>query len=334
MAMALPEPPPPFDPNADIPFQEWYERFELYCSYHQVPAEPRNNNNRFYLATNVRRNLFVFSVGDRAYSVLRAACLPSTPTAIPIPLLVQILKQKYDEPGLKEANRFVFHQRNQKPEESVFDYISALLHLASKCEWRESHDEMMKSKLICGLKHKDTQQKLISEVNLTWTRAKDIALQDDAVRQQMKALMHAAPVNKVMKQKPYQQPATNKSSRSQIPKEKEKSRTSNMSKEDNKYGPCDRCTRKHNVHTCPAKEWTCYNCSNIGHTALACRQPCKQCGSRDHKARDCSQLKQGRRNGKRNPRPDQGNRRQEVHNVQSQGRTVDDEVDSLLDFTM
>jgi len=38
-----------------------------------------------------------------------------------------------------------------------------------------------------------------------------------------------------------------------------------------KFGQCYRCGRKHDVRTCPAREWECFSCKLKGHTSKMCK---------------------------------------------------------------
>ena len=42
--------------------------------------------------------------------------------------------------------------------------------------------------------------------------------------------------------------------------------------------PCNRCGYNHSHGQCPAFNWKCFNCNNIGHFAALCRKPCSTKG--------------------------------------------------------
>uniref|UniRef100_A0A2S2PVS1 Retropepsins domain-containing protein n=1 Tax=Sipha flava TaxID=143950 RepID=A0A2S2PVS1_9HEMI len=42
-----------------------------------------------------------------------------------------------------------------------------------------------------------------------------------------------------------------------------------------KFGQCYRCGRKHDVRTCPAREWECFSCKLKGHTSKMCKTKIK-----------------------------------------------------------
>lgn len=276
-----------FDPSGPNTFDQWYQRFGIYCDANGILPEPQNEEGAFLPAPNRRRNLFLTAIGPRAFAVVQAAVLPRAPNEEAIPTLVEVLKQQYQPSGLLEANRFTFHQRAQHAQESVFEFISALQTLAVQCDWGAFYDNAMKSQLIVGIRHADTRLKLIGTANLTWANAKNMALQDDVLRVQMRSLTQAhnqataTNVNAVHQKKPNNkgkpQPAKPSQPNSQPQQQSSKSESDQSSQPPRKYGPCHRCGRRHNAHTCPAKEWECFICKKKGHVSTRC--PSKKKGT-------------------------------------------------------
>ena len=113
-----------FDYNGPNTLDQWVQRFEIYCDANNIVPEPRTPDGRYLFQPNRRRNLFLTSIGPRAFAIVQAAVLPSNPQNCAIPMLVESLQQLYQPVGLVEANRFQFHQRLQQPNESVLEYIS------------------------------------------------------------------------------------------------------------------------------------------------------------------------------------------------------------------
>ena len=50
------------------------------------------------------------------------------------------------------AARFLFHQRQQQPGESVAINLAELRKLAVPCEFGETLDEALRDRLVCGLR--------------------------------------------------------------------------------------------------------------------------------------------------------------------------------------
>lgn len=193
-------------------------------------------------------------------------------------MLVQTLAQHFEPPGLVQSNRLKFNQRLQQTAESVFEYVSVLQTMAVHCAWGEFYENALTGQLIVGIKHQDTRQKLVSTANLTWALAKEMAIADDTMCTQMRALAqsHAQTQGRVLAVKADTKKAPEKTQpqgagqAQSKPKPKNSGQQEKKEEDSKKYGPCHRCGRKHNVHTCPAKDWECRSCKKIGHIASKC----------------------------------------------------------------
>ena len=187
----------PFDPNGLIPFSQWVELFEEFCSVNLIPVEPRAVNGAYLRLNNRRRSLFLTLVGQRCYAILHSSFLPERPNQRPIPDLVRALMNRFEPPGLIPANRLRFSTRVRKANESVHEYIAAIQVLAAPCQFGLFLNDALRDRLVSGINMQKTQEKLLSTPELTYDMAKHIVLQDDAVRQQARAMAEASTVNAV-----------------------------------------------------------------------------------------------------------------------------------------
>lgn len=73
------------------------------------------------------------------------------------------------------AERFKFHHRNQKEGETVAQYVAALRKLTEHCDFKDYLDEVLRDRLVCGLRSEVIQRKLLSEKDLTFQRAYELA---------------------------------------------------------------------------------------------------------------------------------------------------------------
>ena len=58
------------------------------------------------------------------------------------------------------AQRFQF---NRKTGESASQYMTELRRLSQYCKYSDSLDSMLQDRLVCGVNHDRTQQRLLSE---------------------------------------------------------------------------------------------------------------------------------------------------------------------------
>ena len=88
--------------------------------------------------------------------------------------------------------RFKFYNRIQSKEESIASYVAALHALAEYCEYRESLNMMLHNKLVYGVNHEGIQCYLLTEKDLTYDKALEIAIAMEAAAKDTKDLLAAS----------------------------------------------------------------------------------------------------------------------------------------------
>ena len=98
------------------------------------------------------------------------------------------VKDRFDGHFVKKRNviyeRAKFNTRCQQKEESVDAFVTALHNLAQYCEYKELHDEMIRDRLVVGLRDAMLSEKLQLDAGLTLETALTKARQSEAVHQQ------------------------------------------------------------------------------------------------------------------------------------------------------
>ncbi|XP_028177079.1 uncharacterized protein LOC135088230 [Ostrinia nubilalis] len=88
------------------------------------------------------------------------------------------LIKKYDELFLLKKNltvqRHHFFTRDQLDGETIDQYSLELRKLASKCEFKDLLDDLIRDRLICGLKENALRERLLREPDLTLQKSLDI----------------------------------------------------------------------------------------------------------------------------------------------------------------
>ena len=102
------------------------------------------------------------------------------------------MKEKYDTVKSELEGHFIikrnaifehakFNLRFQKENESVDNFITDLFTLAQHCNYRTLHDEMVRDRIVVGLKDKTLSEKLQLEADLTLEKATNQARQKELV---------------------------------------------------------------------------------------------------------------------------------------------------------
>ena len=165
--------------------------------------------------------------------------------------LVAILKQHYEPKRLTVARRFYFHRRDQAAHETISEYMAELRKLATPCEFGEYLDEALRDRLVCGLRSETIQNRLLSEAELSLTKAVTMAQSMEAAELETKSLQveKTTIVNNVRSNSSGTRPGSSSTRKA-----------------------CQHCGKNnHTSENCFYKEAACHHCKRTGHLAKVCR---------------------------------------------------------------
>ena len=142
------------------------------------------------------------------------------------------------------------------------NFITALHCLAEHCSYGELSDEMIRDRIIVGLRDAAVAQKLQMDHELTLDKAVTLARQSEAVKTQQSVVRPPAINNSISIE-------AIKSNRQTYHRKPQKS--SGMQRQDSPI--CTRCGKSppHTKDKCPAKDAVCRRCSKRGHFQKLCR---------------------------------------------------------------
>lgn len=195
------------------------------------------------IADDKKMPIFLSIVGGNVYALLRNHLSPIKPQEKSVADLTAELKKHYEPKRVVIAEWFNFHWRNQASDESISDYIAELRKLAINCDFGDYLEESLRDRFVCGLRNETTQKQLLTEADLTFKRAVDIAKGNKAVDK--------------------------KSQQLQKPKAVDVSKVTHNSQP---VRSCYRCGKEgHSPSACHFKDIVCRNCRKKGHIAKVCR---------------------------------------------------------------
>ena len=99
--------------------------------------------------------------------MLRNLLAPTNPKDSSLSTIKPKLIQRYKPKPPVIGQRFIFHQRTQKPGEPINQFLMELRRLAHTCEFGQFLEEALRDRLVCGLNNSSIQKKLLSEKDLT-----------------------------------------------------------------------------------------------------------------------------------------------------------------------
>lgn len=206
---------------------------------------------QFFVANEISQEKQVATLlsvmGATTYGLLRNLVQPEKPKDKSYKEIVDTLKSHFEPKPLLIAERFRFNHCNQRADETVTEYAAELKQCAVSCEFGATLDEALRDRFVSGIRNEACQRRLLSESNLTFARAFEIALSMETAEKDTQQLRghdsHSSVVHKV-EVRPFSQ------------REKK----------------CYRCHGKnHSAQVCHFKDARCHNCGKIGHIKRACR---------------------------------------------------------------
>ena len=102
--------------------------------------------------------------------------------------MATILKSHFEPKPLLIAERFHFHRRDQAAGETIAEYVAELRRLSTHCDFGDTLNDALRDRLVCGLRYESVQKRLLSEPDLTFKRALEIAQSLEAADKNAKAL--------------------------------------------------------------------------------------------------------------------------------------------------
>ncbi|UYV72662.1 K02A2.6-like [Cordylochernes scorpioides] len=170
----------------------------------------------------------------------------------------------------------LFGLRSQRPEETIEEFVTVLHRISEHCEYANLREELIRDRLLLGVKDRKLSEKLMLNENLTLAKAVEIARQWEAVMREQQDLnpsnSQVDTTRNVAKQKPKASGHGKDNGRST-------SRQTDSAKETDegkKFPTCFNCgTTKHHYRyrdKCPAKDKVCGKCEKKGHYTNLCRR--------------------------------------------------------------
>ena len=215
--------------------------------------------------------------GDKKRSILLSACGASTFKLIQNLVekdkvnttsfedIVAKLKTHYDPEPSVIMQRYKFNTRTRAEGESVANYVAALRELAQHCDYNDTLSDMLRDRLVCGVKHKGITNRLLNEKKLTYEKALELAQAMETAEKDTRHLQttQSAPeVHHNTSQKrgtgQKKQPAARQGQRG----------ATQLS--------CYRCGGDHLPTKCRFKDTVCHACKKRGHIVKVCRSRVSQ----------------------------------------------------------
>ena len=223
-----------FDLQED--FSEWCERFDMYLVANQITDEKR------------KQAMLIAGIGAAPYKLMRSLCQNKVSDKGYGELIKIMLDHLNPKPN-EIAERYKFHKRDRKPDESVSTYVAVLRKMSEHCGFGDQDrlNEQLRDRFVCGINSQRVLQRLLGMKDLTLEKAIETAISIEVACRDVKE-MQGGVVKDESGGSIYR--FTPGAGRKE----------------------CYRCgDGRHLADACPFKLKKCYACNRVGHTRRRCR---------------------------------------------------------------
>ncbi|UYV76881.1 LAMA2 [Cordylochernes scorpioides] len=263
--MAQIQPPETFDFSTPNEWPKWRKRFERYLVVSGMKKKEEAD----------KIDLFMYLMGDRADDIFRTFKFEKEEEATKIDSVLKAFDSHFCVRKNIIYERAKFNSRIQEDREPVDEFITSLYKLADSCEFEGFHEQLIRDRIVVGVRDKALSERMQLDSELTLEKAVKMVRQQEAVRQQQVDLQRPSTSQKVdqvkfnsKKQSPKQQ--------QQPSRKKEKSAKTRL-----RCPKCGGFTHREG-QACRAEGQRCNLCSKTGHFANCC--PDKQAKTAEVKA--------------------------------------------------
>ena len=207
-----------------------------------------------------KRAILLSICGASTYQLIRNLVAPAKPSEKTFDALVKLVKDHLHPPPAVAFQRYTFNTRKQKEGETIAEFVAELKRLSEHCKFGATLEEMPRDQLLCGVRDRRLQQKLLAEsADLTWKKAFETAKALETAERNAKELQ-AAQVPKFA------------TVHAVHPKPQERRSPSSPR-------TCYRCGgNNHHPSKCRFKDAECHYCKKRGHIVRVCRSKAQAAG--------------------------------------------------------
>ena len=237
---------PQFDGNAED-WEVFTEQLTHYCTANAIEDPAK------------KRSFLLSACGTGTYKLIKTLFSPAEVTTKSFDDIVKLVQDHFQPKPSVIMRRFRFNTSVRQPAESVTAFVARLRDLATHCEYGDAMKEMIRDRLVCGIRNDGLQRSLLAINNLSFEKALDYALLHEAAERNTKVLNEPSVVQQVSQcSAPFTGTTGTATARAEL------------------ESACYRCGGQHWAKECRFKDSVCNYCRRKGHIQLACRNRASQ----------------------------------------------------------
>ncbi len=246
-------PPQPMDTKGHLPTN--WQFFEDSWSNYEIATELNKKDKSIRVAT------LMSVMGKDCFMICKNLPLSADDRKDPKKILKGL--SEYFEPQRNTVyERYVFNTCTQETHETIDGYVNKLRRLSATCQYGELLNEMIRDRMVIGVKDSVLRARLLREKNLTLEKCLDTCRASEITSQQLKTIDGGLEVESVH--------AVRQKETGRGKKKKEKTQSEKPRKPKTMLD-CTFCGTQHAKRHCPAWGQKCKKCGRRNHFAVACR---------------------------------------------------------------
>ncbi|UYV76586.1 K02A2.6-like, partial [Cordylochernes scorpioides] len=242
-----------FDFSTPNEWLKWRKRFERYLVVSGMKKKEEAD----------KIDLFMYLMGDRADDIFRTFKFEKEEEATKIDSVLKAFDSHFCVRKNIIYERAKFNSRIQEDREPVNEFITSLYKLADSCEFEGLHDQLIRDRIVVGVRDKALSERMQLDSELTLEKAVKMVRQQEAVRQQQVDLQRPSTSQKVNQVK--------FNSKKQSPKQQQQpsGKKEKSAKTRSRCPKCGGFTHREG-QACRAEGQRCNLCSKTGHFINCC----------------------------------------------------------------
>ncbi|UYV70685.1 K02A2.6-like, partial [Cordylochernes scorpioides] len=238
--------PEPFNFSNPGDWPKWIRRFERFRQASGLINNPENE----------QVNMLVYCMGDNADDIL-LSCKIASDQLENYGKVIECFESHFIPRRNIIYERARFNQRCQQEGEKVNEFITALHSLAEHCNFGMLHDELIRDRIVVGVRDRALSERMQLDTDLTLVKATLMAKQLESVKEQQSSLYQQDSIDQIKKMPNHIK---------ETKRHEQKIRQFKSNQLGGSSHGCTRCgnSNNHDWKNCPAMNSYCSKCKKKG----------------------------------------------------------------------
>ena len=168
--------------------ENWKKWKQVWDSF-EIASRLNQQENKYRVAT------FITCIGSEALEVYNGLPFEAKENKQVMSKVLELMERHCIGQTNVIYERYCFNNRNQESGESFDAYLTVLRTLAKTCNFGPLTDELIRDRIVCGIRDTGTRKKLLQEAKLTLQRCINTCRSAETTATQMKAMSGKEDVN-------------------------------------------------------------------------------------------------------------------------------------------